>query len=118
MKSKDFKDDICRPFCMFYKEGQKEEMACLAAQVVATLVRQKRISLKPLPPVVKDHRLWMKHRQTLTRHVCCRCSFMEADCDYQSATLSDNLEPCGGYAVLACLFENRIIDTADLDTLP
>ena len=100
---------------MFYKEGQKEELACLAAPVVATLVGQKRISLKQLHSAVKDRRLWLKHKQALTRYVCRRCSFMQADCDFQSGTPSDDLEPCGGYAVLACLFENRMIDTADLD---
>ena len=45
---------------MFYKEGQKEELACLAAPVVATLVGQKRISLKQLHSAVKDRRLWLK----------------------------------------------------------
>jgi hypothetical protein len=101
---------------MFYKEGQKEEMACLAASVAIPLVLQKRIALKQLHSAVKDRRLWLKHKQVLTRYVCRRCSFMEADCDFQSESPSDDLEPCGGYAVLACLFENRIIDTADLDT--
>jgi hypothetical protein len=41
---------------------------------------------------------------------------MEADCDFQSEIPSDDLEPCGGYAVLARLLENRLIDIVDLES--
>ena len=53
MTKKDFKDYICRPFCMFYKEGQKEEMACQGALVVESLVRQRRITIDQVTVSVK-----------------------------------------------------------------
>lgn len=115
MTKKDFKDYICRPFCMFYKDGQKEEMACQGALVVESLVNQRRISSEQLCLSVKDHQLCLKHKDTLTRYVCRQCPFMKEDCDFQSTSPSDDLEPCGGYIVLACLIENRVIDTRDVD---
>ena len=115
MTKKDFEDYICRPFCMFYKEGQKEEMSCQGALVVEFLVSQKRISIEQVYLSVKDYQLCLKHKDTLTRYVCRQCPFMKEDCDFQSTAPSDDLEPCGGYMVLACLIENRDIDTGDMD---
>ena len=115
MNREDFKDDICRPFCIFYKEGRKEETACQAARVAAVLVRQRRISLKQFSSSVQDRHLWLKHKHTITLSVCRQCPFMKADCDFQSEAPSDDLEPCGGYAVLAGLLENQVVDTVDMD---
>ena len=36
MPKADFKDYVCRPYCSFYKESQKEEMACRGAEVIIT----------------------------------------------------------------------------------
>jgi hypothetical protein len=113
MTKHDFKDYICRPFCLFYKEGQKEEMACRGALVVESLVQRRLVARKELSAAVKDRRSCLKHKDLLTRRVCRHCSFMKADCDFQSEAPSDDLEPCGGYALLACLIENRVIDTLD-----
>jgi hypothetical protein len=115
MTKKDFKDYICRPFCMFYKDGQKEEMACQGALVVESLVGQRRISMEQVYLSIKDYQLCLKHKDTLTRYVCRQCPFMKEDCDFQSTAPSHDLEPCGGYMVLACLIENRVIDTRDVD---
>lgn len=115
MTKKDFKDYICRPFCMFYKEGQKQEMACQGALVVESLVNQRLISREQVYLSVKDYQLCLKHKDILTRYMCRQCPFMKEDCDFQSTSPSDDLEPCGGYMVLACLIENRDIDTGDMD---
>ena len=115
MTKKDFKDYICRPFCMFYKEGQKEEISCHGALVVESLVSQRRISIEQVYLSIKDYQLCLKHKDTLTRYVCRQCLFMKKDCDFQSTSPSDDLEPCGGYMVLGCLIENRVIDTRDVD---
>jgi hypothetical protein len=115
MTKKDFKNYICRPFCMFYKDGQKEEMTCQGALVVESLIHQKWILPEQLHLIVKDLQLCLKHKGTLTRYVCHNCPFMKEDCDFQSTTPSEDLEPCGGYMVLAGLIENRVIDPRDLD---
>jgi hypothetical protein len=114
MTKKDFKDYICRPFCMFYKDGQKEEMACEGALVVESLIHQGRIFPEQLYLIVKDLQLCLKHKHTLTRYVCGHCPFMKEDCDFQSTAPSDDLEPCGGYIVLAGLIEHRVIDPRDM----
>ena len=115
MTKKEFKDYICRPFCMFYKDGQKEGMACQGALVVESLVNQRLISKEQVYLSIKDYQLCLKHKDTLTRYVCRQCPFMKEDCDFQSTSPSDDLEPCGGYMVLAGLIENRVIDPRDLD---
>jgi hypothetical protein len=115
MTKKDFKDYICRPFCMFYKDGQKEEMACQGALVVESLVNQRLISKERVYLSITDYQLCLKHKDTLTRYVCQKCPFMKEDCDFQSTAPSDDLEPCGGYMVLAGLIENRVIEPRDLD---
>ena len=114
MTKKDFKDYICRPFCMFYKDGQKEDMACEGALVVEALIHQGRIFPEQLHLIVKDLQLCLKHKDTLTRYVCSHCPFMNKDCDFQSTAPSPDLEPCGGYIVLAGLIEHRVIEPRDM----
>lgn len=115
MTKKDFKDYICRPFCMFYKEEQKEEMACQGVLVLESLVNQSLISIEQLKSLAKDYGICLKHKDTLTRYMCRQCPFMEKDCDFQSTAASHDLEPCGGYMVLAGLIEHRVIEPCDLD---
>jgi hypothetical protein len=115
MTKKDFKNYICRPFCMFYKNGQKEEMVCQGALVVESLVNQSLISIKQLKSSIKDYGVCLKHKDTLTRYVCRHCPFMKEDCDFQSTAPSPDLKPCGGYMVLAGLIEDRVIYIRDLD---
>jgi len=115
MTKKDFKDYICRPFCMFYKDGQKEEMVCQGALVAAALVKRGRVSVKQLGLCVKNDALYLKHKDVLTGFVCRQCPFMKDDCDFQSSSPSHDLEPCGGYVVLAALIENQVIEPRDLD---
>ncbi|MFO7972732.1 MAG: hypothetical protein R6U40_13420 [Desulfobacterales bacterium] len=114
MTKKDFKDYICLPFCMFYKDGQKEEMACQGALVIESLINQGRMFPEQLYLIVKDLQLCLKHKDTLTRYMCRRCPFMKEDCDFQSTAPSHDLEPCGGYIVLAGLIENRVIEPRDM----
>ena len=90
-------------------------MACQGALVVKSLVNQRLISREQVYLSVKDYLLCLKHKDTLTRYVCRQCPFMKEDCDFQSTEPSDDLEPCGGYIVLAGLIENRVIDTGDVD---
>ena len=76
---------------MFYKDGQKEEMACQGALVVESLVNQRLISKEHVYLSIKDYQLCLKHKDTLTRYVCRQCPFMKEDCDFQSTSPSDDL---------------------------
>ena len=44
MRKKHFKEYICRPFCKFFREGEKEEIACLGALVVEEMVKRRRLT--------------------------------------------------------------------------
>jgi hypothetical protein len=114
MTKKDFKDYICRPFCLFYKEGEKEEMACRGAQVVEFLVNHKIIDPGKII-FTKNPQIWENQSAKLIKHICMRCSFQDKDCDFQSSEPSVDIEPCGGFILLACLMDNNIIDESVLE---
>ncbi|MFP3980397.1 MAG: hypothetical protein ACLFUY_03305 [Desulfobacterales bacterium] len=114
MDKVDFQDRICRPFCMFFVEGEKEEMACLGARVAQRLLVAGRIDAAHVNAAVKSRSVWEARRQDLGEVLCGKCEFRAEDCDFQSPQPADDLEPCGGYIVLAHLLENRRIQTADI----
>ncbi|MGA1824285.1 MAG: hypothetical protein ACMUIP_06420 [bacterium] len=114
MGKKDFKRYICRPFCMFFREGAKEDMACRGAQVVEALVRNGQLSPDDLPSHGKDPCLWQEHDTSLERILCHGCPFYANDCDYQSKDRVSGLEPCGGYILISLLKRNGSLSEADL----
>jgi len=116
MTKNEFKEYLCRPYCMFFKDGQKEEMACQGAVVVNALVQGGHIEVEDLYAVAKDSQLWRKHKEALGRYVCHHCSFRAEDCDFQSPSPSEDLEPCGGFIVLASLKEDNLIDERTIGT--
>jgi hypothetical protein len=115
MTKKDFKNYICRPFCVFFKEGEKEEMACRGAQIAEFLVNHKQVNPEKIIKFIKDPKIWEKQKAMLEKHVCLRCSFKAEDCDFQSSAPSRDVEPCGGFIFLACLMEKNIIDESVLE---
>lgn len=114
MDKVDFQDRICRPYCMFFVEGEKEEMACLGARVAERLLAAGRIDTAHVNAAEKNRSVWEARRQDLGEILCKKCEFRAEDCDFQSPQPAADLEPCGGYIVLAHLLENRIIDQADI----
>jgi hypothetical protein len=117
MPKKDFKDYICRPFCKFFREGEKEEMACQGAQVIEQMVRHKRLDPALLPRNGKNPSLWKKYDPILVAHVCQHCPFQKEDCDFQSAYPPPDTEPCGGYILLSLLKEKGFISARDFEGL-
>ncbi len=109
----DFKSYICRPYCIFFREGEKEEMACYGAQVVEALVDRGMVNPEQIG-FAKDPALWHRHRPLIEPYVCFQCPFRAEDCDFQSDAPEDDLEPCGGYIVLTLLVENQLIDEKSL----
>jgi len=118
MRKRHFKEYICRPFCRFFREGKKEEMACLGALVVEELVRRRRLDPALLPRNGKRPSLWENRDPVLVARVCHNCPFKKEDCDYQSACPPANAEPCGGYILLSLLKEKGFISDRDLEGLP
>lgn len=117
MAKKDFKDYICRPYCVFFKEGHKEEMACRGAQIAEFLVNHKRLNPEKILNFRKDSQIWENQKVKLEQHVCRICPFKAEDCDFQSSESPDDTEPCGGFILLACLMESSMIDESALEIM-
>jgi hypothetical protein len=106
---------ICRPYCMFFKEGEKEDLFCRGAEVVERLVNSMRIDISNMPPLQKETRLWKTYRASLGSYICRPCPFFAADCDFQAAEPPDDMEPCGGFMLLAHLYNHKMLNTGDLE---
>ncbi|MFC1669602.1 hypothetical protein ACFL20_04365 [Spirochaetota bacterium] len=117
MSKIDFKDSICRPFCKFFREGEKEEMACQGALDLEILSKKGIIEFDSLPRQGKEPGLWLNRDARLLDIVCKRCDFMKEDCDYHSKSRWKESEPCGGYILLKLLLKFDIIDKGDLEVL-
>jgi hypothetical protein len=110
-----FQTYVCRPYCMFFKEGEKEDLSCRGAQIVEQLVERERLDLMTMPPLHKEARLWEKHRSYLSSYICNSCPFFAEDCDFQGMGPADDVEPCGGFILLAHLYDKKMIETCDLE---
>jgi hypothetical protein len=117
----DFKDYVCRPYCSFFKDGQKEEMACRGAQVIENLAAQGQIDPDTLPRFEKDGRLWKNYKKIFAKYICASCAFRSEDCDFMSESFETNnektIEPCGGFILLALMIENDFIDMTGLEAV-
>ncbi len=110
----EFKDYICRPFCMFFREGEKEDLACQGSEVIERLVKQGRLHPGQLPRDGKIPGKRWKHDPALDVAVCQPCPFKAQDCDFQSESPPPHAEPCGGYIILTLLKERGILSAHDL----
>ncbi len=104
-----FQEYICRPYCLYFTDGEKEEMACRGAQVMHELVCNNRLDLQKMPPLRKEPSLWEHYRCELSSYICAQCSFRAEDCDFQSAGPEAGSEPCGGFILLAHLLANNLL---------
>jgi hypothetical protein len=106
MSKRDFQVYICRPFCCFYRPGEKEELACQGALVLERLAAGGVIQPDLLPDGVEKHTgLWRGDDPFLETQVCGPCPFREDGCDFRAVVRVDDAEPCGGYILLRILRE-------------
>jgi hypothetical protein len=115
MSKDNFKEYICLPYCIFFKEEKTEEISCRGARIIEFLVGSNLIDPAKIPALTKAPDLWNRHKEALGNIVCIRCSFRANDCDFQSDEPSYDLEPCGGFILLAHLKENNLINEPDLE---
>lgn len=119
MSKNDFKDYICRKFCVFFRENAKEDMACQGALVVERLVSRGLVNQALILELGverggdADYR--GKHDGDLDNMICRYCSFKAEDCDFQSSKMMDAAEPCGGYRLLRVLKTSGYLTIADLE---
>ena len=90
-------------------------MSCRGAQIMERLVDNKRIDLMNMPSLKQETRLWMQYRTYLGSYICRPCPFFAADCDFQAPEPPDDMEPCGGFILLAHLYDHKMINTGDLE---
>ncbi len=110
-----FQAYICRPFCSFFRPGEKEELACRGALVVERLVSNGVIEPSGLPGGAwKRADLWQEDDPLLEEMVCGRCAFRDGGCDYRAADRPVDAEPCGGYILLRILRKTAAVRAADL----
>lgn len=101
---------------MFFREGEKEEMACRGAQVAELLVDGGGIDPGTIPVFEKDPAIWNRHDVFLGFHLCGPCEFKAEDCEYRSDDPPEDAEPCGGFILLAQLLETGRIGWEMLET--
>lgn len=115
MSKNTFKTYICKPYCAFFKDGEKEEMACQGAIILERLTQKKLISPSNLntEPIEKDASF--KKDETLLRLVCGRCPFEAQDCDFRSNPPPEGSVPCGGYILLYLLKSKKLLTIQDIE---
>ncbi len=113
----DFIDYICRPYCLFFREGEKEDMACLGAQVAKRLAENARFDPKTVGGFDAQASPWRDRHldEALFSHVCRKCDFLAADCEYREENPPEDAVPCGGLILLAHLLAHNIIDSLALE---
>jgi hypothetical protein len=111
-----FASYLCRPFCSFFRAGEKEEMACQGALVLAELVQRGRLDPESFPAAVeKERQRWQEEDVALERALCLPCPFALDGCDFHSELRSSETEPCGGYLLLQLLKDAGAISCAELN---
>ncbi|MCJ7774666.1 MAG: hypothetical protein MUP22_16195 [Desulfobacterales bacterium] len=114
MNKKTFKDYVCKPYCIFFKDGEKEEMACHGAVIAQRLVKNNKIN--PLyfgaEPFKKDTRFNVD--EDLLSMVCGNCPFEAQDCDFRSSSPPEGSVPCGGYILLFLLKSKGLLTAIDV----
>lgn len=115
MSKSSFQDYICRPFCAFFKEGQKEDLACRGAEAASFLVGKGLVDPAAIPALRKEPAVWERHKDVLSARVCRSCPFFPGECDFQGGEGVQDAEPCGGFILLALWYERGLIRTADVE---
>ncbi len=109
MAKKDVADFVCRPFCSFYREGEKEELICNGARILEILDSRGRFSPWELREVRGVSSLSNEDHHQLEETVCRPCPFFIDGCDFRSDPPPLNAEPCGGFLLLVMLMGKGLI---------
>ncbi len=114
MRKHEFRDYICEPFCVFYRAGDKEDLACGGALGVMKLVNSRALSPAVLSRLRLDKSTNFARNATLDTNICAGCPFFAADCDFQSDKEIPDAEPCGGYILLDMLLAEGLVSKEEL----
>lgn len=93
---------LCERYCVYYKPGKNEELACRGYVVVEQLLHRKTI----IVPDAGGRSFDLNKAELLMQRLCASCDFRENDCDF---TTDRAASPCGGFLLLAQLIERGAI---------
>jgi len=110
----DFQDYICRPFCDYFKPGNKEELLCRGALVVEKLVKRQRLTPENFRGLDEKEPLIPRQEIDLEDAVCADCPFRAEDCDFKSPHPPADCRPCGGLVLLHRLKNHGLISIPEL----
>lgn len=100
---------LCENFCIYYKPGKNEDLACEGFAVVHRLIEHgKKIHLAKRTDIIPGRATV----DALRSNVCRICSFHAGDCDY--ILTGGKAAPCGGFVLLSHLLEGGEITAEEL----
>jgi len=114
MPKTDFQNYICRPFCDYFKPGDKEELLCRGALVIEKLVQRQRLTPENFRELDRKEPLTPGQEPDLEAAVCTDCPFQAEDCDFKSADPPVDCRPCGGLVLLHRLKNQGLISIPEL----
>lgn len=96
---------ICECSCPFFKGGKKEDKACQGLVFFNQYLNVERIE-EVYSIVGKEISAWrFVDRNFMYRILCRRCPFLIGGCDFRDPEYQGESFPCGGYMILAELWE-------------
>jgi len=114
MLKKKFAETICRPYCEFYREGEKEDMYCQGGYICFLLLEKNKLYSENIRLI--SGRIFDAHRndEALFQLVCRHCPFIIDGCDFRSKEPPPDAVPCGGYIFLSNALDSGIIIMEDI----
>jgi hypothetical protein len=99
---------ICEHCCPFFKSGKEEGSACQGFIFFNEYLNPGRIA-EVYSIVRKGISTWRLVDRNFMYHILCRrCSFLIGGCDFRDPEYQEETLPCGGYMVLAELWESGV----------
>lgn len=109
MAKKDIWDFVCKPFCAFYREGEKEDLMCNGARLLEILLNKGILSLDAATGIKPGSCMAANGNAAMEEAVCRKCPFRPDGCDFRSQSPPADAEPCGGYLLLELLAGKGIL---------
>ena len=99
---------ICEYSCPFFKSGKAEDSACQGFIFFNEYLNPERIE-EAYSILRKGTSTWRSiDRNFMDRILCRKCPFLIGGCDFRDPQYQGEIFPCGGYMVLAELWESGV----------
>jgi hypothetical protein len=106
-KNKTLIQNLCLPYCAYYKPGKNEELLCRGAELVDRLMQAGR-SVEPEKAGAKPGEETIA---LIVGTMCIGCAFHDHDCDFME---DRQARPCGGFVLLSELVTSGQITIDEL----